>query len=324
MKRLLRTAYFSLMTGVAFGLTSAARAEHGNPPSWNGSATGTTKPGTGADAGRDVDTFSGYSTYLGWFTGSGSHVLNPTTGAFAGNATWMASHNDSLKVSYSGSIAPSGNPIYPYSFKGILNVVGGTGRLSHATGASSSWQGAFTTVPGSFFFTFDGNLNAKNVEPDPDFTLVGNVSFSNLVKGVAPGALVPYHGVGMSPQIGDVIETGSIRNLTGLIPIDATTFMFLGNVGPHPTLPKHRDIHVIATKDGNILCTWTAIFTLKIVSPTTGDAVFSGDGDFNVTGGTGEYKKASGRFRTVFATDTVPHGADQAVAGVHQYGDIDD
>jgi hypothetical protein len=52
------------------------------------------------------------------------------------------------------------------------------------------------------------------------------------------------------------------------------------------------------------------------------DAVFSGDGDFHVTGGSGRYQGASGRFRTVFVTYPVPAGADAAIAAFAQSGNI--
>lgn len=321
MKDFSKWACFALLVGLTVGFAPETRAS-GDQPNWNGSATGSTTPGTGANAGRDVDTFGGYSTDLGWFTGAGSHILNTATGAFQGSATWTAASGDALKITYTGSLAPSGNPGYPYSFQGTLHVIGGTGRLSKATGESTTWQGAFSGVPGQFFFTFNGTLKAHDVAPKDDFSLVGAVSFSNLVHGVAPAALVPYLGIGSSPQLGFVLETGAIENLTGLIPINPTTLMFLGKVGPNPTLPGNPSLHQIETNHGDIDCTWTAIFTLKIVS-AAGDAVFSGDGDFKVVGGTGTYAHSTGRFRTVFSTGTVAHGADQAIANVFQVGKIE-
>jgi hypothetical protein len=317
----LKWTCFALLAGVTAGFAPENRA-YGYQANWNGSATGSTTPGTGSLAGRDVDAFSGYSTGLGWYTGAGSHILNSATGAFQGSATWTAASGDALKITYTGAIAPSGNPGYPYSFQGTLHVIGGTGRLAGATGQSTTWQGAFSGVPGQYFFTFAGTLKARDVAPKDDFSLVGAVGFSNLVNGVAPSALVPYLGVGSSPQLGYVLQTGSIENLTGLIPINPTTLMFLGKVGPNPTLPGTPSLHQIQTKRGDVDCTWTAIFTLKIVS-AAGDAVFSGDGDFRVVGGTGSHTHATGRFRTVFATRTVAHGADQAIANVYQNGKVE-
>src|SRR5206468_2625001 len=128
---------------------------------------------------------------------------------------------------------------------------------------------------------------------------------------------VPYYGVGQSSLIKKNTQTGTILNLSGIVPIDATTFVFLGQVGSHPTLPGNPPIHLITTDRGNINCVWTAVFTLKVVN-ANGDAVFSGDGDFHVIGGTGRYRGATGRFRTFFETGTVPHGADQAIATVEE------
>jgi hypothetical protein len=154
-----------------------------------------------------------------------------------------------------------------------------------------------------------------------DFKAQGTVFFTNVQQGTQQGGIVPYFAFGDSDLIGPHIQTGSILNLTGLIPVDATTFMFLGEVGPHPFLPGNPAVHVITTEDGDIFCSWTAVFTLKIIN-ANGDAVFSGDGDFKVLGGTGHYRKASGRFRTLFQSDPVAMGADKAVAEYAQNGTI--
>ena len=164
-------------------------------------------------------------------------------------------------------------------------------------------------------------LNSAGVARADNFKLHGIAAFSNVQEGTTQGGIVPYFGVGLSGLIGPNIQTGSILNLTGLMPVDATTLIFNGEVGPHPFLPGHPKVHVITTAQGEIFCTWTAVFTLKIVS-AQGDAVLSGDGDFKVIGGTGAYKNATGRFRTLFVSDPVPAGADQAVADVIQTGDI--
>ena len=161
----------------------------------------------------------------------------------------------------------------------------------------------------------DGSARADN------FHLQGAVAIFKLPEGIAKDGVMPYVGVGLSGLIGPNIQTGTIKNLTGLMPVDATTLTFDGEVGPHPSLPGHPKVHVITTLEGDIFCTWTAVFTLKIVS-LQGDAVLSGDGDFKVIGGTGHYKNATGRFRTVFTSDTVAAGADHAIASVVQTGDI--
>jgi hypothetical protein len=312
----------TLVAAMVAGSPCAWGHGHERPADWSGNGTGSTTPGTGAEAGRDLDTFGGYSTRLGWYTAKGSHVTDFSTGAFNGSATWTVSCGDQLHVTYSGNITPSGNPSYPYAFTGAFQATGGTGRLRHTTG-STQWRGAFTGVPGQFFFTFDGTIDrAPEVERTQDYVACGRVHFTNVQAGILPGGIVPYRGVAWSRLTGSNVQTGTIQNTTGPIAVDATTFMFLGVVGPHPRLPNHPNIHLIATRKGDIESTWTAIFTLKIVSPT-GDAVFSGDGNFDVTGGTGRFKHASGQFRTYFVTDVVPAGADAADADVIQNGDID-
>jgi len=163
--------------------------------------------------------------------------------------------------------------------------------------------------------------NAAGAATAADYEADGYVYFSNVQAGTQQGGIVPYFAVGHSDLIGPHIQTGSIRNLTVLMPVNETTFKFLGEVGPHPYLPGHPEIHVISTLHGDIHCTWTAEFTLKFINAAR-DAVFSGDGDFKVVGGTGRYRRATGRFRTLFETGPVPLGADEALAEYSQDGRI--
>jgi hypothetical protein len=162
---------------------------------------------------------------------------------------------------------------------------------------------------------------AGRVARADDYKAVGLVGFSNVQAGTQQGGIVPYFAVGESRLTGPLIQTGSILNLSGLIPVDATTFIFYGQVGPNPFVAGQPEVHVISTDDGDIYCTWTAVFTLKIIN-ANGDAVFSGDGAFTVVGGTGRYKKASGSFETLFETNQVKQGADQAIAVYSQKGAI--
>ena len=134
------------------------------------------------------------------------------------------------------------------------------------------------------------------------------MAFANVQAALQKGGLAPYVAAGKSELIGKHTQTGSIRNLTGLIQIDPTTFIFEGEVGPNPDEPGNPEIHIIKTHHGRIFCKWTAVFTLKIVD-ANGDAVFSGDGEFTVVGGTGKYKDASGRFTTLFETKPVAPGS---------------
>jgi hypothetical protein len=209
MYRLLRMDRFALVAGVVIGLAAPAVADD-SPHNWKGSATGTTRPGAGAD----VDEFGGIASPFGPFTGAGSHVLNPATGHFVGSAVWTTSRGDKLNVSYSGDVSPSGNPFYPFGFKGVLTANGGTGRLSHARG-SAVWMGGFTGVPGNYFFVFDGSLErVGDVAEGNNYKTTGHVGFTNILNGTMAGGIVPYTGFGTSPLIGLNVQTGTIRNLT--------------------------------------------------------------------------------------------------------------
>jgi hypothetical protein len=154
-----------------------------------------------------------------------------------------------------------------------------------------------------------------------DFELKGVVLFTNVQNGLDLGEDVPYYGVGVSDLIGPNAQTGSIRPTSPPV-FDPTTFQitFTGEVGPHPLLPFGPRVHIITTGEGLIFCTWTAKFTIQLVSETEG--VFSGDGAFTVIGGTGKYAKATGTFRTLFATDPIPLTSDSAVADVTEQGTI--
>ncbi|QJW95471.1 hypothetical protein [Frigoriglobus tundricola] len=153
-----------------------------------------------------------------------------------------------------------------------------------------------------------------------DYDFVGEVIFTNIQNGLGFGEDVPYFGIGTSALTGPSVQFGSIRPTSKPTPVDLTTVKFTGEVGPNPFLPCGDLVHVVATEDGLIFCTWTATFTIQFVSAT--EVIFSGDGEFTVTGGTGKYKNASGRFRTLFATGTIPATSDSALAGVTQKGKI--
>jgi hypothetical protein len=139
---------------MGFSVSHATAGPEASPPDWKGSATGSTMPDVAR--GADVDQFGGNSSHLGRFSGEGAHYLSYPN--FAGAATWTASNGDTLNVTFTGVIHLTGDPVYPFGFVGVLVADGGTGRLSHAKG-TAKWMGAFTGVPGNFFFNFEGTLD---------------------------------------------------------------------------------------------------------------------------------------------------------------------
>lgn len=183
MPALINHLRFALLTCLAVGVTASASPVRADPPNWKGGGPGTTVAGAyhidgNGDLHRtDVDAFSGKSSHLGRFTGVGSHDLNFTTFAFAGEATWTASNGDTLSVIYEGQLfppsgPPNGGPYpygdYPFEFVATLHAVGGTGRFAGAAG-EAVMTGAFSgdgtppfppvPVPGVFFFNFQGTLH---------------------------------------------------------------------------------------------------------------------------------------------------------------------
>lgn len=258
-----------------------------------------------------VGDLSGNATFLGSFEGEARYVVNLNNGKFTGSYHKVAVDGTQIDGAIRGNLTPTGTV-------GTFQVVDGTGRAAHVRGGGS-FTGTWTNLEATeAIVVFDASLDYHRTG---NFKSDGTVAFSNIQAGLAPGGIVPYHGVGSGGQIGANEQTGTIRNLSGLIPIDATTFMFYGEVGPHPTLPGAPEIHLISTSKGDIHVTWTAVFTVQFINEQF-DAVLSGDGTMAIIGGTGKYAGASGEFWTVFVTDPVPLGADAAVADFAQGGMI--
>jgi hypothetical protein len=158
------------------------------------------------------------------------------------------------------------------------------------------------------------------------FELVGVARFDNLQAALNEGELSPYVGIGQSDLLGTNVQTGSIQPTSAPMPIDfdpvtnVVTLQFTGVQGTHPA-PGQGNVHIINASGGKIFCTWQAVFTIEL-DLDTGDAIFSGIGDFTIIGGTGRFRNVSGSFVTQFQTEVVPAGADSAFANVTQSGEI--
>ena len=168
-------------------------------------------------------------------------------------------------------------------------------------------------------------LNPATATADDNYQAAGKVQFGNLVKTLQfMGESSPYLGIGDSPLLGVNVQTGSILPTSAPVPVGfdwpIVTLQFTGEPGPHP-IPGQGNIHIIHAQGGKIFCTWVALFTIEL-NLDTGDAVFSGDGEFTIVGGTGRFRHATGSFRTLFETEVVPAGADSALADFTQDGEI--
>jgi len=157
--KMLKTGCFALLV-MALGLTTSTGTadESASRPNWKGSAFGTTAPDPEIP-GLDCDVFAGASSHLDLFTAQGCHSVNFDF-TFQGYATWTTENGDSLNVTYAGQLFPSGDPDFPFGFIAVLEADGGTGRLSDAQG-SAVMQGAFSGVPGEFFFDFEGTIHPQ-------------------------------------------------------------------------------------------------------------------------------------------------------------------
>lgn len=254
---------------------------------------------------------SGNATQLGRFTGEVEYLVDTDDGTFVGSATKKAADGDLLKETLTGHFTENGS-------EGDVSIVGGTGRFEGAFGGATfenTWTDASRSAG---FVTLDGRLS---IAKKGNYHAEGSVQFSNVQGATQRGGIAPYLAAGVGDLVGPHTQSGSILNVSGLLPVGPTTLIFFGEVGPHPSLPGNPRVHVIDTPHGQVHCTWTAVFTLKIIN-ARGDAVFSGDGVFTVIGGTGRYRDASGTFVTNFETLTVPAGSDQATAVYRQSGEI--
>jgi hypothetical protein len=310
MRRYLPSLFLCALAGVA-APSATALADHTAPYKGRFDFAVTDIQPVSATVSLIRGSLKGIETHLGRFTGEVEYRVDWTTGAFAGSLTKTAANGDLFSETLTGQFTATGS-------EGKFKVSGGAGRFRGATGGGTFlgvWTDpALTTA----HITFDGTLSRPNVG---GYQAEGTVAFSNVQGATQAGGLAPYLAAGDSDLIGKHTQAGSILNLSGLIPIDPTTLIFYGEVGPNPFVTGHPKVHVIDTRNGQIFCTWTAVFTLRIIN-AKGDAIFSGDGAFTVIGGTGRYKDASGTFTTLFETQPVPAGANQAIADYEQSGEI--
>jgi hypothetical protein len=254
---------------------------------------------------------SGKEAILGTFTGEVDYLVDTTAGTFVGSVTKTAADGDLLKQTLTGHFTATGS-------EGDFAIVVGTGRFDGAFGGGTfvnAWTDASKTAG---VVTFDGSLSLAR---KGNYHADGSVLFANVQGATQRGGIAPYLAAGDSGLVGPHTQYGSILNVSGLLPVDPTTLIFFGEVGPNPFLPGNPKVHVIDTRHGQVHCTRTAVFTLRVIN-AQGDAVFSGDGVFTVVGGTGRYRNASGTFVTNFETRTVPAGSDQAIADYQQSGEI--
>jgi hypothetical protein len=156
-----KTIRLAMIPGLVLGVLAARQVragDHPTPPNWKVTALGTTDgPGDGT-IGPDVDSYHGTSSHLGAYTGAGYHFLNVSNYTFHGVAAYTAANGDQLWVQYQGAITGiDPTSAFYLLFQADVQIVGGTGRLAHATGGGVM-TGAFTGVPGEFKFEVVGTL----------------------------------------------------------------------------------------------------------------------------------------------------------------------
>lgn len=269
-----------------------------------------------------LGTMEGNTSALGKFTGWVAYRIDLGAREFDGRAIKVAANGDQLYETLSGQFTDATLS----RSVGELTLDGGSGRFSDAAGRArfTTVSRSATEVSAQFHgtFSYDASNRADISLADSDaFDSLGQAIFGNIQGALSSGQLAFYTGVGASRLTGLNVQTGSIQPTSALKPVSGEpgTFQFTGVVGPHPELGTR--VHVVTTAKGDIYCKWTALFTIEFVNDE-GDAIFSGDGDFTVLGGTGHYRKASGTFRTHFKSQVIQAGADTAIAGVTQEGTI--
>ncbi|WP_152054123.1 hypothetical protein [Tautonia marina] len=157
-----------------------------------------------------------------------------------------------------------------------------------------------------------------------EYDAVGVVRFSNLQGFLSNLEDVPLIAKQFSEFNGVALQTGSIRPNS----VPETVFedneieiiQFEGVQGPNPYF-GNRELQIIIGRGGQIHCTWVAEFTI-VIDKATALAVFSGDGQFTVVGGTGRYENATGSLQTCFESEPTPLTADSAIATYTQVGTI--
>jgi hypothetical protein len=165
MKQLIKICSLALFV-CAFAISSstALAAKKAAPPNWKVSITGSsTFEGITVEDEvpfrTDLDEFSGHSSHLGEVTGTGQHSLNLVDFTFEGDATYVAANGDELHVVYSGQLFPSENAEFPFGFLANVEIIGGTGRFTDASGGGVMSGGFTGDVPvGDFYLNVEGAL----------------------------------------------------------------------------------------------------------------------------------------------------------------------
>jgi hypothetical protein len=160
----------ALLVCVAIGVSSstATADKKAAPPNWKVSAAGSstfeslTIDEAGVPFRTDIDAFSGNSSHLGKFTATGRHQLNLVTGEFEGVAIYTAADGDELHVIYAGQLYPSEDVDFPYGVIADVEICGGTGRFTDASGGGDMIGGFTGEVPvGEFVIDIQGTLSTK-------------------------------------------------------------------------------------------------------------------------------------------------------------------
>lgn len=129
MKRFHSMARTALAVMALAALTGPAAAGDGRP--WKLRGTGETT-GVGGDGTVFVE-HSGVSTQLGRYSFVGGHQFSPDFSSFAGSGVVTTANGDELWVNYEAAIFPT-DPDAPIPYVGTVEIIGGTGRFTEASG----------------------------------------------------------------------------------------------------------------------------------------------------------------------------------------------
>lgn len=191
-------------------------------------------------------------------------------------------------------------------------------------------------------------LLAPKVGTAEDYNAIGIVNFTNLQELLADiqeppfSAVLPLVGRQISDFNGLGLQTGSITADSAVRPatqeeldslqegldligqeIDFDSYLaltFTGIQGPNRRF-GNRPIQVITGRGGQVHTTWVARFYI-FLDPVAGNAILVGDGDFTVVGGTGQNRRATGEFRTLFISFPTALDQDESCAIYWQFGEI--
>ncbi len=287
----MRNEVFTSAIIVTVALSQFAFAQE---KAWRGSAAGQTAPLI--ESAGQYDEFGGWGGgHLGNFLAIGTHTMHSDL-SLTGQATWVAADGELLYVSYEGMVTITEDQDRPYTFTATMEVLGGTGRLQGATGYAEM-LGSFNAWLDQFRFDFEGTLDIQG-----NLKTRGQIELDSLTCGL--GESVAYVMTSDSRHTPLAHQTGSMILASDPVVDDSDPNITVWTFQVETGLNEHvgRPLHVVHTSRGNLYCQFEGQVRLEIDHTAEGLTTKCFDGFYTIIGGTGDYRRARGCWRTIFTT----------------------